>query len=263
MFKFAHYLLGAGVLLGASAATAGDLVPDSADGIMNACRGDYHRLCSEIVPGDGRAARCMIGHKMELSPGCRSAIEIATNVEACMPDYQKLCQGVAKGPQAFHCLSERMERLAPTCQRVVSANLPYMEPRAQRYGYNGSPAPYPDAQGSSPYPQGPSPYSQGPSAYSQNPFPYGYLQNPGRPYVEREPNPYAYREAPPEGERYAGEGEPPREPEHSYGYGQPPQYGERYAEEGPPRFRSYDDRYGFFGSPPEGPSEPYVEREPR
>src|SRR5208337_3041405 len=46
MLKIAQYILGAGLMIGASTASAGDLMPDSADGIMNSCRSDYHRMCS-------------------------------------------------------------------------------------------------------------------------------------------------------------------------------------------------------------------------
>ena len=38
MLKIAQYILGAALIFGAAAASAGDLVPDAADGIMNSCR---------------------------------------------------------------------------------------------------------------------------------------------------------------------------------------------------------------------------------
>jgi hypothetical protein len=277
MFKFAHLILGAGLMFGASAASAGDLMPDSADGIMNACRADFHRMCSYVAPGEGRAARCLLEHKAELTPPCLSAIKIATDVEACTADYQRFCPGVPAGPNAFRCLADKMDALVPACRRVVSANLPYMLPGGERrYGYNrgqgayGEPNPYAyrggspdderDAGQGAPYGQ---PYSQ---PYSQ---PYG--QTYGRPYSQPYNQPYGQTYGRPYSQPY---GQPYSQP-----YGQPnsseayrdPGDGERYAEEGgTPRFRPYDDRYGSYGyatpgydnAAPREPAEPEEEREP-
>jgi len=234
MLKIAPYILGAGLMIGATAASAGDLVPDAADGIMNACRPDHHRICSYVAPGDGRVARCLLDHQAELAPNCLQAIRIASAVESCLPDYERFCPGVPRGPQAFRCLADRMNMLLPQCRRVVSANAPYMLPRGERYGYNGGPAPYP----------APAPY-QAPAPY-HNPAPYAG------------PAPYAYPGGAPEEERYAGPGAPPNRPYGGYAYrdGPQPQYDDRYADEGaPPQGRPYDP---YAGQPAPGYGERYA-----
>jgi hypothetical protein len=111
-----------------------------ADGIVNSCRPDYHRICSDVPPGDGRAARCLLDHQAELSPNCLKTLKIASAVKECTQDYRRLCPGVPTGPQAFQCLADRMNMLAPGCRRVVAANLPYVQPRGERYSYKGAPA---------------------------------------------------------------------------------------------------------------------------
>ncbi len=287
MLKIAQYILGAALIFGPAAASAGDLVPDAADGIMNSCRPDYHRICSNVAPGNGRVARCLLNHQAEISPYCQQAIKIASAVEDCMPDYQRLCPGVAKGQQAFQCLADRIDMLMPACRRVVSANAPYMR-RDERYGYNGgynaNPAPY-----ASPAPySSPAPYAgPNPGAYAsqdgyarpsepQQPYngyagpgapqsqPYNGYAGPGAPQGQAY-NGYAYPGDPRTGPQYDGyayRNEQPREPYDGYAY-QPnpgPGYTGRYAEQGEPRFRSYDDNYsGGYAGPGYGgaPRAPY------
>ena len=42
--------------------------------IMQACRADYDRLCSDVIPGGGRILACLRANILELSPGCLQAI---------------------------------------------------------------------------------------------------------------------------------------------------------------------------------------------
>ncbi len=264
MFKIASYILGAGLIFGATAASAGDLAPDSADGIMNSCRPDYHRLCSFVLPGHGRVAHCLLDHEAQLAPNCRQALRIASSVEACSGDYERFCAGVPRGPQAFQCLADRMNLLNPQCRRVVSANVPYMPRQEERYGYNGGPAPY---RTPAPYPE-PAPYPA-PAPYA-GPDRYGYQGAPtdeerypsqgapqSRPYDD-----YADRDGPRYDDRYAAEGAPQTRPYDGYAYQSGPGYGEPYVQEPAPRYRPYDDRYAGGGYPGGGydynaPREPY------
>lgn len=259
MFKIAKYLLSAGFVLVATAASAGDLVPDAAEGIMNSCRGDYHRICAYVAPGDGRVARCLMDHQTELAPRCVEAIRIASSVEACYGDYERFCRSVPKGQEAFRCLASKMDLLLPACRRVVAANAPYMLSHGgERYSYNGGPAPYGGSYGgpgvySNPAPYGGAPYA-GSRTYSgsapyANPGNQGYEDRYAGP-AGRESQPYggnAYRE-PGYGERYA-DGEPQGRSNEGYGYQPTPSYGDRYAEGSPERYRSYDDRDAGGGYP--------------
>ncbi len=142
MFKFASCIIGAGLMFGASAASAGDLPRDVIDGVMTTCRLDYHRICSLVVPGEGRVARCLLDHETQLAPSCLSALKLAYAIEACSPDYHRYCDGVPRGPEALECLADRIESLRPECRSVVAANAPYMENREDRYSYNHNRSPY-------------------------------------------------------------------------------------------------------------------------
>ena len=250
MVKFARYILGAGLIFGATAAMAGDLPPEMAEGVMNTCRADYHRLCSDVVPGDGRAARCLLDNQRELAPPCLKAVKLAYAIHACMPDIHRYCEGVPRGPQAFGCLAERMDMLRPECRRVITANAPYMmPPGGERYGYNGG--------GQGPYGR-PGPYS--PGQYGSNPYAFPYAPDDGRDTAQDRPAP-----RPRDGYGYA----PPPPPRGREGYGYAPpreRQGDedRDAEErSGPRQGPDDDRYaGREGGDRDGAPGPDEDREP-
>jgi hypothetical protein len=254
MFKIAKYVIGAWLVAGASAASAGDVPSEVADNMMRSCRADYHRICPDVVPGAGRASLCLLDHEAELSPACLEAVKTAHAIEVCTPDYRRYCEG-AKGLQAMECLASRMEALKPECRRIVAANAPYMNRRSSRYAY-GSPAPY-------------GPPSPGPYAYRGGPEdedryaeeggasgPYGAYPYPGRPG----PNgtyPYQGRQAPDGAYPYAGRPGPDGAytypgrpaPGGTYPYAGGPGPDERDAREDERRFRSYDDRYAGRSGP--------------
>jgi hypothetical protein len=41
---------------------------------MRYCKPDAERLCPGVPPGGGRIARCLKGHKMEISVGCAKTL---------------------------------------------------------------------------------------------------------------------------------------------------------------------------------------------
>ncbi len=136
MFKFLKTILGAGFIFSATAAAADGLPPQLLDDVMRTCRADYHRVCSEVLPGGGRVGRCLLDHEMELSPQCLKAIKLAHAIEACTPDFRRFCNGAEPGGgEIVECLAGRIEQLAPECRRVVSANAPYASPGPERHGF--------------------------------------------------------------------------------------------------------------------------------
>jgi hypothetical protein len=211
MLKIAQYVLGAGLLICATAAPAADLSTDVADGVMDTCRAEYHQICPRVVPGDGRVARCLLDHEMELSAPCLQTLKIASAIEDCLPDYGRLCPGVPKGKEAFECLAGRIDQLMPACQRVVDANAPYMQPRGKRYSYNDA----------------------APSNYGARALYSGRAS-----YNRRDTASYDDREKPGDRGSYSYSG-PPREPDDPYSYHYGAGYGGRYAGS-VSRFRSYD-----------------------
>jgi len=216
MFKSLKYLLGAGLIAGATTASAAELPPEFLDSVMQSCRPDYHRICSFVVPGGGRVARCLLDHETELAPDCLKAIKLAYAMEVCMPDYRRFCNGVPPGGgQIASCLAGRMEALAPECQRVISANAPYAIPGRERYGYNvpPAPAPYGGYGGPAPYggayrygarPNEDLPY-QDESINRDRPEDDGYADEQNDRYAER---PYSGGEYPDRGYSDAPEQQP-------------------------------------------------------
>jgi hypothetical protein len=199
MFKSLKSLIaGAGLVLGATAASAGGLPPEVLDDVMRTCRPDYHRVCSEVVPGGGRVGRCLLDHERELAPQCLKAIKLAYAVESCMPDYRRFCPGVAPGGgQIVECLADRIEQLAPECARVVSANAPYATPGRERYSsYRASPSepyanesyrrerPYDDRYADQYAHRG---YDRYREPYGDGRYPDRSYDGPGEPEEEREP----------------------------------------------------------------------------
>ena len=143
-----------------------------------------------------------------------------------MPDYRRLCNGVQPGGgQIVECLASRIEALAPECQRVVSANLPYAghERYSSYRGPYGRPETNPEAYRYEPRPSETAPYQ-------------GEGVNGGQPYDDR----YADRGYGRDAQQPYGEGRYPDQgygnpgyPQPSPGYQQP---GSNYppAEEGAP-----------------------------
>lgn len=63
----------------AGAATDHVLSPrEEAMALRSKCSGDFHKLCSGVQLGGGRAAACLREHASELTPACRSALVTAS-----------------------------------------------------------------------------------------------------------------------------------------------------------------------------------------
>jgi hypothetical protein len=45
--------------------------------VRSKCSGDFHKLCSGVPLGGGRAAACLRAHASELTPACRGALQSA------------------------------------------------------------------------------------------------------------------------------------------------------------------------------------------
>lgn len=51
---------------------------EEAMAVRSKCSGDFHKLCSGVQLGGGRAAACLRQHASELTPACRSALMTAS-----------------------------------------------------------------------------------------------------------------------------------------------------------------------------------------
>lgn len=55
------------------AATAGDAMAQTA-AEQAACKADYQKFCSGVIPGGGRVLECLAKQKDKLSPACRKVV---------------------------------------------------------------------------------------------------------------------------------------------------------------------------------------------
>ena len=66
-------IVGAVVLLSATGATAQQMRP-GARAVLQACKPDIARFCSQVPPGQGRIKACMKEHLPELSEPCKEGL---------------------------------------------------------------------------------------------------------------------------------------------------------------------------------------------
>ncbi|MEM9358864.1 MAG: cysteine rich repeat-containing protein [Pseudomonadota bacterium] len=102
-----------------------------ADGISFAragirhCGGDVSRLCSNVFPGGGRIAQCLLDNVERLSPGCHAFVGKAKTARqvmfACQPDAERYCADVEPGRgRIVRCLDRNRDRLAKSCNRALN-----------------------------------------------------------------------------------------------------------------------------------------------
>lgn len=129
--------------------------------IRSACRSDFMAQCSGVTPGGREALACLRQHNSSLSAGCQKALaaapggsktaapdsgsssssatpeqtpsqqaapamtpreEMAIAREACGADFRAYCRAVPfGGGRVIACLRENMQRLSPSCQKVLSS----------------------------------------------------------------------------------------------------------------------------------------------
>ncbi len=127
--------------------------PASAQGLVQACAGDFMALCRGVPANSPQALPCLQSNVARLSPVCRNAV-IATSprppaapppqigarvpggfggaglnpaphpalVQACGRDFIAVCPGVpGNSPQALRCLEQRAMQVSPNCRNTLIA----------------------------------------------------------------------------------------------------------------------------------------------
>jgi hypothetical protein len=76
MNKTTLYALAAVALALAAGPAAAQTAPAGAkaDAMKKACKEDYQRFCSGVMPGGGRIIACLQNHASELGPDCAKAL---------------------------------------------------------------------------------------------------------------------------------------------------------------------------------------------
>jgi len=83
---------------------------------MQACRGDFSKLCSGVKLGGGRAAECLKQHEAELAPDCKTAM---AGIKDCGQEIKKIC-GAASGPGAQReCMKTHASEFSASCSGAM------------------------------------------------------------------------------------------------------------------------------------------------
>jgi len=86
------------------------------------CREEIEKFCKDVKPGGGRVDQCLRKHEADVSPECKEARlklkeKVRGALDACVPDVQKFCSGVAGGKARIaRCMKEHEEELSPECR---------------------------------------------------------------------------------------------------------------------------------------------------
>ena len=96
------------------------------------CQSDLETYCSNVVPGEGRLAYCLIAHADKRSASCEGALAEARKeaealintvdqaTEACLPDIAALCSGTEPGEgRIAQCLADQKPSLSQSCSEVI------------------------------------------------------------------------------------------------------------------------------------------------
>jgi len=90
-----------------------------------ACRADIAALCPDLKPGPGEhhaIAQCLESQADKLSAPCRAHVDemkarMEAAREACKPDVEKFCAGVAEGDgHIMQCLHQHQGELSEACK---------------------------------------------------------------------------------------------------------------------------------------------------
>jgi hypothetical protein len=71
--KMTVVIIGTALVLSASSASAQQMRP-GARAVLQACKPDMARFCSQVPPGQGRIKACMKEHLPELSEPCKEGL---------------------------------------------------------------------------------------------------------------------------------------------------------------------------------------------
>jgi len=105
---------------------------DLVETVVNGCKGEMDKFCSQVTPGEGRMLACLFAHGDKLSPKCEyalydAAVQLERAVAAlgyvaneCDADLEKLCSSVAAGEgRLLKCLEKNDKKVSKRCKNAL------------------------------------------------------------------------------------------------------------------------------------------------
>jgi Cysteine rich repeat len=101
--------------------------------VLKNCEKELNTYCSQVTPGEGRLALCMMAHEDKISDTCFASIfEFVDGVElglsnlwraadVCESDIEKNCAGVEPGEgRIAQCLIEKKDAVSTPCKAELA-----------------------------------------------------------------------------------------------------------------------------------------------
>jgi len=99
--------------------------------VVNGCKAELQKYCSNVTPGEGRVLACLYAHNDKLSGRCeyalydaaaqleRAAAALAYVANECGPDLRKYCTGVQAGEgRLLDCLKKKDAEVSNRCKQA-------------------------------------------------------------------------------------------------------------------------------------------------
>jgi hypothetical protein len=103
------------------------------DHLVESCKTDIQKYCSQVTPGDGRMLHCMAAHEDKISGQCEFALYQAATVleqlsvaiayvaRECKTEIETLCNDVLIGEgRMLTCLDKNEEKVGAGCKKAIA-----------------------------------------------------------------------------------------------------------------------------------------------
>ena len=100
--------------------------------VVNGCKVEIEKYCSQVTPGQGRVLACLYAHGDKLSGKCEyalydAAVQLERAVAAlsyvaneCDADLEKYCSSIAPGEgRLLECLEKHDKQVSGRCKQAI------------------------------------------------------------------------------------------------------------------------------------------------
>jgi len=100
--------------------------------VVNGCKVEIEKYCSQVTPGQGRVLACLYAHEDKLSAKCEyalydAAVQLERAVAAlsyvaneCDADLEKYCASIAPGEgRLLECLDKHDKQVSGRCKQAI------------------------------------------------------------------------------------------------------------------------------------------------